>query len=163
MSAQISRSGKTLNRRHAEGCNDSMAGRARSAIINAQLETGACRLMERQQQRLAAPRTRRSQLVRYLRFVSHADAPNCASRSAPKTAFTLSCTVAWRFLFSSQRRPIPKGADRPCRPTALDLARDGATDLSWISGADLFQAQPMGRFAIAPIRTAGQWAGSSPR
>ena len=47
MSAQISRSGKTLNRRHAEGCNDSMAGRARSAIINAQLETGACALMER--------------------------------------------------------------------------------------------------------------------
>src|SRR5712675_3460471 len=84
MSAQISRSGKTLNRCHAEGCNDSIAGRARSAIINAQLETGACALTERQQQRLAAPRTRRSQLVRYLRFVSHADAPNCASRSAPK-------------------------------------------------------------------------------
>src|SRR5450631_1482998 len=27
-------------------CNDSIAGRARSAIINAQLETGACGLME---------------------------------------------------------------------------------------------------------------------
>jgi hypothetical protein len=47
MSAQISRSGKTLNRRHPEGCNDSMAGHARSAIINTQLETGACALMER--------------------------------------------------------------------------------------------------------------------
>ena len=58
MSAQISRAGKTLNRRHAEGCNDSIAGRARSTIINAQLETGACALMEREQQRLAAPRTR---------------------------------------------------------------------------------------------------------
>jgi hypothetical protein len=84
MSAQISRSGKTLNCRHAEGCNDPIAGRARSAIIDEQLETGACVLMEREQQRLAAPRTRRSQLVRYLRFVSHADAPNTASRSAPK-------------------------------------------------------------------------------
>src|SRR5712664_1617374 len=84
MSAQISRSGKTLNRRHAEGCNDSIADRARSAIIDEKLETGACGLMECQQQRLAAPRTRRSQLVRYLRFVSHADAPNTASRSAPK-------------------------------------------------------------------------------
>ena len=84
MSAQISRSGKTLNRRHAEGCNDSIAGRARSAIINAQLETGACGLMECQQQRLAPPRTWRSQLVRCLRFVWHADTPNCESRSAPK-------------------------------------------------------------------------------
>jgi hypothetical protein len=55
MSAQISRSRKTLNRRHTDGCNDSIAGRARIAIINAQLETGVCALMERQQQRLAAP------------------------------------------------------------------------------------------------------------
>src|SRR5882724_10363733 len=84
MSAQISRSAKALSCRCAQGCNDPVTGRARSAIINAQLEAGACRLMERQQQRLAAPRTRRSQLVRYLRFVSHADAPNCESRSAPK-------------------------------------------------------------------------------
>lgn len=84
MSAQISRSAKALSCRCAQGCNDPVTGRARSAIINAQLEAGACPLMERQQQRLAAPRTRRSQLVRYLRFVSHADAPNCESRSAPK-------------------------------------------------------------------------------
>jgi hypothetical protein len=47
MSAQISRSRKTPNRRNAEGCNDSIAARARSAIIDAQLETGACALMER--------------------------------------------------------------------------------------------------------------------
>ena len=40
--------------------------------------------MEREQQRLAAPRARRSQLGRYLRFFWHAVAPNCASRSAPK-------------------------------------------------------------------------------
>src|SRR5258705_2570505 len=89
MSPQISRSRKTLNRRHTEGCNDSIAGRARSAIINAQLETGACALMERQQQRLAAPRTRRSQLVRYLRFFWHAVAPNCASRSAPNCVYSV--------------------------------------------------------------------------
>ena len=84
MSAQIWRSAKALSRRRAKGCNDAVTHRARSAIINAQLETGACRLMERQQQRLAAPRTRRSQLIRYLRFVRHADVPHCASRSAPK-------------------------------------------------------------------------------
>ena len=84
MSAQISRSAKALSCRRAQGGNDPVTGRARSAIINAQLEAGACRLMERQQHRLAAPRTRRSQVVRYLRFVSHADALNCASRSAPK-------------------------------------------------------------------------------
>src|SRR5712672_38444 len=84
MSAQISRPAKALNRRRAKRCNDPVTGRARSAIIDAQLEAGACRLTERQQQRLAAPRTRRSQLVRYLRFFWQAVAPNCASRSAQK-------------------------------------------------------------------------------
>src|ERR1700738_1285810 len=83
MSPQIRRSAKALSRR-AKGCNDAVTRRARSAIINAQLETGACRLMERQQQPLAAPRTRWSQLIRYLRFVRHVDAPHCASRAAPK-------------------------------------------------------------------------------
>src|SRR6266851_4487160 len=80
----IWRSAKALSRRRAKGCNDAVTRRARSAIIDAELETGARRLMERQQQRLAAPRTRRSQVIRYLRFVRHAHAPHCASRSTPK-------------------------------------------------------------------------------
>jgi hypothetical protein len=49
MSAQISRSAKTLSCRRAKGCNDPVTGRARSAIIDAQLEAGTCRLTERQQ------------------------------------------------------------------------------------------------------------------
>src|SRR6266550_1860041 len=111
MSAQISRSGKTLNRCHAEGCNDSIAGRARSAIINAQLETGACALMEREQQRLAAPRTRRSQLVRYLRFVRHAVAPNCASRSAPKLRLLGLAGLLRDFSYRARAGPSPTASE----------------------------------------------------
>src|SRR5258708_6959657 len=84
LSAQISRSRKTLNRRHTEGCNDSIAGRARSAIINAQLETGACALMERQQQRLAAPRTRRAQVRLRLAVLLYCGGTNGADGTAPK-------------------------------------------------------------------------------
>src|SRR5882724_417312 len=106
MSAQIARSAKAVSCRRVKGCNDAVTHRAWSAIIDAQLETGACRLMECQQQRLTAPRTRWSQLIQYLRFVRQAC--RCASLResiSAKIAFTRSCRVASRFLLSSHRRP----------------------------------------------------------
>src|SRR5260370_16390382 len=107
MSAQISRSAKALNGLRATGGNGPVTGPARSAIIDAQLEAGACRLMERQQQRLAAPRTWRSQLVRYLRFVSHADAPNCASRPEPKLPLLGLARLLGDFSYPSTAARLP--------------------------------------------------------
>jgi hypothetical protein len=126
MSAQISRSGKTLNRRQAEGCNDSIAGRARSAIINAQLETGACGLIEREQQRLAAPRTRRSQLVRYLCFAWHADAPNCATRSAPQLRLLGLAGLLRDFSYRAKAGSSPTASGHFCRDRQAVCGLGGA-------------------------------------
>jgi DNA-binding MarR family transcriptional regulator len=69
------RSTGEMNHFHLHLCNDPVAGAAGRAIINAKLKARLFWLGVRQYQGFSAPGTGRSQLVRFLRAVSHGYPP----------------------------------------------------------------------------------------